>query len=141
MTEFENTYDERTEVWTAGEDRYQGLLRSSPEYERLRGGGCTDAEDAWGLLLKLISEIHEADYQMYDFVGAGPLEDFVRYYGESWIGRIEAEASSNPRFLRCLSHVWLSEGDLSKPVVDRLLAASHGTIPVFPRTNPLSEAL
>ena len=139
MSKFENTYDERTGVSTTAEDRFQALLRSSVEYQRLDEGTCRDPDEAWSILLKLVSEINEADYQMYDHVGAGPFEDFVRRHGESCIERIEAEAATNPRFLRCLSYVWLAEGGLPGPVLDRLVEASRGEILVFSRADLLSE--
>lgn len=135
MAEFENTYDERTGIWTTAADRYDRLMASRPEYEQLDELIYDDPEGAWPVLLSLIGEVDERDGQMLDFIGAGPLEDFVVKHGTRFIDRIDAEAYSRPIFRQCLSYIWLSEGELPDGVLRRLLAITNNSIFVTPRGN------
>lgn len=139
MSDYENTYDEQTGIWTTAADRYEALLRSRPEYVHLGDRIRDDPEGAWMTLLELVGEIAEADTQVLDMVGAGPIEDFVKCHAESYIGRIEAEAAVNARFLRSLARIWLSEGHLPEDVTDRLLRVTGGAIPIFPPSEPHSD--
>jgi hypothetical protein len=41
-----------------------------------------------------------------DFLGTGPLGDFLNYSGQDYIDVIEKLAAKNPRFKTVLGHVW-----------------------------------
>ena len=82
-------------------------------------------EDAWAVVLALVVE---ADEDSLGYVGAGPLEDFVRRVGTAFIDQIEAESRRDPKFHRCLGRVWLSHGDLPPAILSRVVTASGHAI-------------
>ena len=85
-----------------------------------------DPEDAWAVTLALLAASSPADLE---FVGAGPLEDFVERFAPTHIARIEAEARRDPRFFASLGTIWLLRGDtLPDDIIDRVVAASGGAI-------------
>ncbi len=51
----------------------------------------------------------DTDEVEIDHLGAGPLEDFLNYYGPAYIDVIEQLAARNPRFKRVLGHVWQTD--------------------------------
>lgn len=91
--------------------------------ERVRHGD--DLADAWAVTEALIEA---ADEESLGFVGAGPLEDFVRRFGARHILVIEARARQDPKFRACLGAIWLQPGDLAPDVLDRVVRASGGRI-------------
>jgi hypothetical protein len=89
------------------------------------GLGAADPEDAWNVVLALVTM---ADDESLGYIGAGPLEQLVRRFGSALVERIEDRARQDPRFRFCLGSVWLSEGDLPLAVQDRVVSASGGRI-------------
>jgi len=94
---------------------------------RILTGG--DLSDAWALTLALVAA---ADDKSLGYVGAGPLEDFVRKYGASHLEALEAEARRDPKFAACLGCVWLAQGDLPEDAMARVVRASLGRIRPLP---------
>jgi hypothetical protein len=88
--------------------------------------------DAWALVVALVAA---ADDDSLEFVGAGPLEDFVRNFGSSYIDTIEAAARADSKFSRCLGRVWLTQGDVPPDVLVRVVEASQGRIRPFPNAR------
>lgn len=60
-------------------------------------------EEAWQRILVLIDE---ADDYSLGLIGAGPLEDLLSTDAEQFIERVEAQATTNPRFRVSLLNVW-----------------------------------
>ena len=87
--------------------------------------------DAWALTLALVAAAEE---EALEYVGAGPLEDFVRCFGRSHIEDIEVAARTDPKFCRCLGRIWLGQDDLPPDVLARVVEASLGWI------RPLRQA-
>lgn len=82
-------------------------------------------ERSWHFLRALIRQAEPSDLE---FIGAGPLEDYVKRHGELAIDRIESEAQINAPFRIALGRVWIETNYLSPPVTARLVAASGGVI-------------
>ena len=85
----------------------------------------SNGADAWELILALVEGANEENLGI---VGAGPLEDFVRIHGKSWVEPIETAARRDPKFRAALGCIWLSRGDLPPDVLDRVVVASGGAI-------------
>jgi hypothetical protein len=64
-------------------------------------------EDAWPLILKLVSDA--PDDRALGAIGAGPLEELLGAHGLEFIDRACAIAKQDERFRRCLRGVWPSE--------------------------------
>lgn len=73
----------------------------------------------WGLVLKLIE--FAPSREALDYVGAGPLEELLKYHGSMVIEQVKAEAEKNKQFLYALSSVWLSEDDVAYPEFRQLV--------------------
>jgi hypothetical protein len=84
-----------------------------------------DVDDAWGLLLALVASARDEEL---GYVGAGPIEDFVRRFGALRIEQLETQARRDPRFRAALGRIWLSHDDLPPPVLERVVRASDGQI-------------
>jgi hypothetical protein len=67
--------------------------------------------------LETIIDRAESDELLRD-VGAGPLEDFVRMHGASFIERIEEHAARDRGWREALTQVWIPDGD--DPLTQRL---------------------
>lgn len=89
---------------------------------------------AWGLLPHLL-ELADTKETILD-IGAGPLEDFIRYHAPTYIKRIEALAAINNRFREALRIVWIPAGN--DDVTKRLVGL--GCIPLQPRNTKKSPA-
>jgi len=63
-----------------------------------------DAGRAWDLILHLVRDAR-SDYALW-VIGAGPIEDFLRLNGESWIEEIEVKAANDPKFRYALRRAW-----------------------------------
>jgi hypothetical protein len=85
----------------------------------------SDPQDAWGVVLALVAA---ADEMTSGFVGAGPVEDFVRRFGAVSIDKIEQASRRDPKFRECLGAIWLRDGDLPPDIMARVVAASGGRI-------------
>ena len=97
-----------------------------------RVGSADGLEDGWDVTMRLIAEATEDDLQ---YVGAGPLEHYIRHHGTAAASRIEAQASEDPKFRACLGTIWLEYGDLPVETVDRIIRASGDRIKLL-RSKP-----
>ncbi|MBQ0936425.1 DUF6869 domain-containing protein [Ideonella paludis] len=84
--------------------------------------------DAWETLLALIDS---AEPEMLEQIGAGPLEDFVGAHADTYIERLEQEASTNLAFQKAMKSVWLKPGE--NGVVERLVILGCEVVPVNSR--------
>jgi hypothetical protein len=84
-----------------------------------------DADDAWDLILALVSSAADDDL---GYVGAGPVEEFVRRFGAERIEQLETQARRSPKFRAALGRIWLSHGDLPPAILERVVRASNGQI-------------
>ena len=64
-------------------------------------------ETAWSLIAEAVQR--SRNDRVLAFIAAGPLEDLVRLHARQFIDRIEAAASSDDRFRRAVSGVWVSD--------------------------------
>lgn len=85
----------------------------------------SNADDAWELVLALVALA--ADDEL-GYVGAGPVEDFVRRFGAERIEQVEMQARRDPRFRVALGRIWLSRDGLPPPILERVVRASNGQI-------------
>lgn len=92
-----------------------------------------DLADAWAVTEALIEA---ADEDSLGYVGAGPLEDFVRRFGARHLPMIEGRARQDAKFRACLGTIWLQSGDLPPDVLDRIVRASGGRITPLGRGGP-----
>jgi hypothetical protein len=58
----------------------------------------------WEFILAAMTRQHNDE--SLAFFAAGPLEDFLCRYGDTFIGRVEVEAGRSPLFQRAVSGVW-----------------------------------
>jgi len=86
--------------------------------EIMRG---TDGERAWELLVALV---RSTAFERLEYVGAGPVENFVETHGVACIDRIVGEARSDPHFREALATVWLVSDEFTPTVLARLQAAT-----------------
>jgi hypothetical protein len=82
-----------------------------------------EPEVAWGLILDLIERAPDDD--ALGWVAAGPLEDLLCHHGAELIDRVEALASADARFRRCLSGVW-GHTRMDRGVYERICVAAPG---------------
>ncbi len=75
-------------------------------------------EDAWPLVLALIERA--PDDEALAYVAAGPLEDLVRHYPQTFADRLVENTRRDPRFRAALAGVW-GLGDLPEPLRGQLL--------------------
>src|SRR5580658_2884004 len=64
----------------------------------------TRPEDAWERILALAA--NAKNQEALGWVGAGPLEDLLSRHGQVIIGRVEAMAVADPKFVVCLAAAW-----------------------------------
>ena len=76
-----------------------------------------DEDESWTVLLEMLRRA-EGEH-MIASIAAGPLEDFIVRYGETFLPRIESEARTNSKFRRALVGVW-GESRMSEELVLRL---------------------
>lgn len=60
-----------------------------------------EPEKAWNAVLRLV-ELASTDLEALSRIGAGPLEDLVRFYPTLLLARAESEASHNSAFAKAL---------------------------------------
>ena len=96
-----------------------------------------DAELGFELLQQLVRAIPD-DFLTY--VGAGPVEEFVRHHGAALVDWLVGEAERDPRFRAALASIWLETEDLPSEVIQRLQAATGGEIKVSSRVDSTEEA-
>jgi hypothetical protein len=78
----------------------------------------------WRLVLECCSLTDENDMDRILAIGAGPLEDFIRRFGDEAMDLVEPAVDSNPVLLKALAGVW-GWDEPTRPRVDRVLQA-HG---------------
>ena len=88
---------------------------SDKEYDLLQ----SEPEQIWRLILEVLRLNNSNNIQ--EVLSAGPLEDLLAKYGESFIGRVESEAKSNPLFAQLLGGVW--KNSMSNDIWLRVQAA------------------
>ena len=94
--------------WRKGDDILDELIRGNDD----------DARRAWPIILALIER--SADSPALSYVGAGPLEDFLRMHGAA-IGTLVADAARrDPRVREALGSVWGLE-DVPEPMRSELI--------------------
>lgn len=76
-----------------------------------------DADAAWQVL-QALTELADTEELLED-IGVGPLEDFINYYAENYIDKLEA-AAKKPGMQTALSHAAIRDAD--NPVASRLTA-------------------
>ena len=116
----DNYYDDDRGEWVTAESRYAAVAteqRRDAIYKVLY----EEPRRAWVLILDLLAEIPD---DTVDFLGAGPLEEFVRRHAVAFITEIEAEAAHNPRFRRALFEIWLPRGELPNDIEARVAVAA-----------------
>ncbi len=86
----------------------------------------TQPENAWAFIQALIE--HAGDDGELNWVGAGPLEDFLCAHGPQFIERVERMAATDPRFLKCLASV-KGRNRMESPVYSRMRMAVGETKP------------
>lgn len=78
---------------------------------------CHDDPDSCWVVIKAIRRLDSSDLILSN-VAAGPLEDFLVVHGKSYIGRLEAEASTDPQLCELLAAVW--KNDIEDAVWERV---------------------
>lgn len=61
----------------------------------------SDPEEAWKFVLRLV-ELASTDLEALGYIGAGPLEDLVRFHPALLLDRAESEAGHNSAFREAL---------------------------------------
>jgi uncharacterized protein DUF6869 len=112
----DNYYEPATGRWVTAESRYDAIA----DQPRFRDIDLLAPEEAWPRILELLAAVPEDTVY---FVGAGPLETFVRRHGGPFIGRIDREVRNNPRFRDAAREINLERGELPSVAEERLLAA------------------
>jgi hypothetical protein len=87
---------------------------------------------AWRLVRAILDATDDDDLAHQ---AAGPLEEVVRLRGSDLIASIERDATQDPRFRWALGQIWLSEGELPRDILARVVAASGDTIHVFTKAE------
>lgn len=90
-------------------------------------------DDGWELIEALLDTAHDEEL---GYIGAGPLEDFVRCHAEKHWRRIEKRAIKDPTFRACLGTICLSREDLSPEVLERVVRASGNGIVTLDARSP-----
>lgn len=97
-------------------------------------GGLTTG---WQLIQALIAQATEDDLE---FIGASPLERFVKRHGVEAIAEIERAAAREPKFRIALGHVWIEENYHPATIIARLVAASGGKMVPSGQIGPPTDA-
>lgn len=66
-------------------------------------------DELWQLILRILDL--DSSEQIVNSVGAGPLEDLMAKHGESYIIKVEEQASKSEVFKRAMKSVWLDSND------------------------------
>ncbi len=75
-----------------------------------------DPEKGWDLIKDLVEKCPN-DNVLAD-IAAGPLENLMKKYGETFIDRIETFANESEQFRKCLTGVWnISPWDINQRVM------------------------
>jgi hypothetical protein len=75
-------------------------------FEEMLNVGAVDPDRTLRIILLILSKDDSAE--VVEILAAGPMEDLLDGYGEQMIGKVEAEARSNPKFANLLGGVWPS---------------------------------
>jgi len=60
-------------------------------------------EQQWRFILAAVAHASEDEF---GDIGAGPVEHLLGWHGEEYIGPVERQAESDPKFARMLAGVW-----------------------------------
>jgi hypothetical protein len=142
---FEPPMDDDWPYWkddkpTPGDDEIEAISHSWLDYQRTEDEkhwwACEAVMEAaisdptpemqsitWRLILTLCS-LAEDDLKLILDIGAGPLEEFIRLFGDNAMDLIEPAVATNRTLLRALAGVWGWDEPV-RPRVDRVLAI-HG---------------
>jgi len=115
----DNYYDPASGQWVTDWDRYNAVARQ-PRFADLDTLLFAQPDRAWTILLDLLASVPD---DTIHYVGAGPLESFIRKHGFAFIAELEAEAHSNSRFRRAAIEVNLERKALPAPIEQRLVTA------------------
>ena len=113
----DNYYDSERGKWVTAESRY-ATVATEERVEAINDALFRDRARAWTLILQLLADVPE---DTVTFVGAGPLETFVKASATEFIDQIEREHKRNPRFQAALFEIWLRRGELPPETEGRLL--------------------
>lgn len=69
-----------------------------------------EPELAWEIIITIIKK--NPSPKVISQLGAGPLEDIMRYHGNNFMKRVEKAVVENALFKDCMKSVWLDEDDL-----------------------------
>ena len=105
--------------WKSGEESDWWGVEAVMEAE-----GLGSPQLSWRLLLALCALVDPADLERINDIGAGPLESFIRTFGEEAMDLIEPAVATHPTLLLALGAVW-GWSEPFRPRIDRFLAR-HG---------------
>jgi hypothetical protein len=74
----------------------------------------------WRLILGMCSLLRPDELALIANVGAGPLEEFIRLYGDQALELIEPEVNTNRTLLLALAGVW-GWSEPTRPRIDQIL--------------------
>jgi hypothetical protein len=92
-------------------------------YDLVDMAAMNDPEVAWRYLDALVASA--ADANALGVLGAGPIEDILRYHGRTYAVALEERALRDPRWREALTGAWGWE-ELDPDVRDRLLPTVFG---------------
>ena len=78
----------------------------------------------------LLEIVAAAPNDQLGYIGAGPLENLLSEHSAAFGERIEAQARRDPRFREALAAVWLSGGEITADLQERLVKLTDGRIRV-----------
>ena len=88
-----------------------------------------DGEQAWEVVVAIV---RRAPKERLEYVGAGPLEDFVVRHGRQYGDWLVGEARRDPRFRTALASIWLRADALPPEVLAAVQAVTGRQVLVFP---------
>jgi len=119
---------ELVEQYIALEQSRSSDTEESWPVEALRAIVPREPGRAWRILKSLIGQASE---ELLPKIGVRELEEFIACHGPRFISEIEAQAQVDQHFRLALSNVWISKGDFTDDIEQRLVTASNGTMTVL----------
>ena len=68
-----------------------------------------DAKGAWAVLVELVEVAQSSE--LLEYIGVGPLEDFINYYAAEYIVEIETAAAASEALSSALGHAQLRDAN------------------------------